>query len=324
MIAEEIWRDESNDGSDVWLTLDAIFTTIFMAEFACKFAWKTCRYFKDGWNRFDFLLVVLGVFGLITSVVTRGGGADSIAGQSRIIRVARVLRTLRFLRIFRLFHARLSQDKFVSEELAEIMKKVITLNAFIRGHLIAQNDLMKFFGGSGQMDPVETEIARCILQSQVSTYKALMEAAKTQKEMGQQIMDELRNLHKRKNITTGLSNFVLAAHGSGAITPSEATAILHPLNHQVAVCLKTINDRAEGVMDKSLRSEFTAELSDGLRSDSMSAKRGSEPRTEDFVHPAECGHVVVPGGTGGTLTPIIPDGTPEPLLAIVPGVPDLD
>jgi len=319
VIAEEIWRDESNDGSDVWLTLDAIFTVIFMAEFACKFTWKKCKYFQDGWNRFDFILVVLGVFGLITSVVTRGGGADSIAGQSRIIRVARVLRTLRFLRIFRLFHARLSQDKFVSEELAEIMKKVITLNAFIRGHLTAQNDLIKFFGGAGEMDPVETEIARCILQSQVSTYKALMEAAKTQQQMGVAIMEELRNLHKRKNITTGLSNFVLAAHGSGAINASEANAILHPLNHQVAVCLKTINDRAEGVMDKSLRSEFTAELDHGV-----SRPRKSEPRAEDFVHPVEHRPVVFPGGTGGTLTPIIPDGTPEPLLNIVPGVPDLD
>lgn len=319
VVAEEIWRDEDNDDSDVWLALDAIFTSIFMAEFACKFVFRKCKYFQDGWNRFDFILVVLGIFGLVTSLVTRGGSSDSIAGQSRIIRVARVLRTLRFLRIFRLFHARLSQDKFVSEELAEIMKKVITLNAFIRGHLTAQCDLMKYFGGNGQMDPVETEIARCVLQSQVNTYKALMEAARTQKEMGVAIMDELRNLHKRKNITTGLSNFVLSAHSSGAINASEATAILHPLNHQIAVCMKTIADRAEGVIDKSLQSGFTTELSDG-----HTKAKQSGPHAEDFVHPVERSPVVFPGGTGGTLTPIQPDGTPEPLLAIVPGVPDLD
>ena len=37
-----------------------------------------------------------------------------------------------------------------------------------------QNDLIKFFGGNGKIDlACETELGRCVLQSQVSTYKAI-------------------------------------------------------------------------------------------------------------------------------------------------------
>merc|ERR1719335_513583 len=125
-------------------------------------------YFGSNWNRFDFFLVWVGLFGLIMSIVTRGKEAE-LAGKTRIIRVARVLRTLRFLRIFRLFHARMSADKFVSMELARHMKKATTLDCFVRAHVMAQVDLVKYFGGNGKLDEAnESEIARTILQSQVA------------------------------------------------------------------------------------------------------------------------------------------------------------
>merc|ERR1719478_1730436 len=132
-----------------------------------------CSYFGSNWNRFDFFLVWVGIFGLVMSIVTHGKEAE-LAGKTRIIRVARVLRTLRFLRIFRLFHARMSADKFVSMELARHMKKVVTLDCYVRAHCMAQIDLVKYFGGNGEIDEVhETELGRCVLQSQIATYKAL-------------------------------------------------------------------------------------------------------------------------------------------------------
>merc|ERR1719487_2583075 len=98
-------------------------------------------------------------------VVGKDKGAT---GQARIIRVARVLRTLRFLRVFRLFHAKLSADKYVSVELAQHMQKIQTLVCFARAHLWAEKDLLKYFGANGKIDEVnESEIGRCILQSQV-------------------------------------------------------------------------------------------------------------------------------------------------------------
>merc|ERR1719158_2148760 len=75
---------------------DAIFTTIFVTEFVLKFAWLKCGYFKDSWNRFDFFLVIVGVFGLVMNLMTAAGGA-ALAGQTRVMRLARVLRTMRFL-----------------------------------------------------------------------------------------------------------------------------------------------------------------------------------------------------------------------------------
>merc|ERR1719409_2001552 len=105
-----------------------------------------CSYFRDAWNRFDFTLVVLGIFGLVMSVAVRGQKSTEASGQARIIRVARVLRTLRFLRVFRLFHAKLSADKYISVELAQHMQKIQTLVCFARAHLWAEKDLLKYFG----------------------------------------------------------------------------------------------------------------------------------------------------------------------------------
>merc|ERR1719401_1078336 len=101
-----------------------------------------------------------------------------------IIRMLRVFRVLRFLRIFRLFHARrLSADREVSVEVAERMHKINTLLCFARAHLRSEVDCVRYFGGNGKIDDPETEseIARCILQSQCSVYSALALAVKEQK-----------------------------------------------------------------------------------------------------------------------------------------------
>jgi hypothetical protein len=263
VMCEELFRDNCDsscgnvcvkadiDDHVVWLILDIIFTTFFCIEFGLKFGWMRCSYFKDNWNRFDFFLVIVGLFGLIASAATRGSAGD-VAGKTRIIRVARVLRTLRFLRIFRLFHAKLSADKFVSMELARHMKKIVTLSCFIHAQRMAQVQLVRYFGGNGKLDEAnESEIARCILQSQVNVYKAYYEACQTKQKLGDEVSKELENLRRRKRITEGLSRFVTDAHIAGALSATETHAILHPLNHQIAVCMKTLNDRTEGVLDRA-------------------------------------------------------------------------
>jgi len=256
--AEEIWRCEGCEISNhaIWLVLDAIFTIFFLGEFVIKVIAMRCGYFGDWWNRFDFFLVWVGVFGLVMGIVTQGSESE-MAGKTRIIRVARVLRTLRFLRLFRLFHARLSADKMVSMELARHMKKLTTLHCFVHAHLTAQLQLVKYFGGNGALDEAnETEIARCILQSQVFVYRALRYTSETQGELGEETFIELQNLHKRKSITESLSQFILRAHGDGALSATEAHAVLHPLNHLIASCVKTLADRAEGLVERGHPSTF--------------------------------------------------------------------
>jgi hypothetical protein len=83
VMCEELFRDNCDsscgnvcvkadiDDHVVWLILDIIFTTFFCIEFGLKFGWMRCSYFKDNWNRFDFFLVIVGLFGLIASAATR-------------------------------------------------------------------------------------------------------------------------------------------------------------------------------------------------------------------------------------------------------------
>jgi hypothetical protein len=251
VIAEEIWRQPDQDIYDhpMWLALDAVFTFLFLVECVLKLSAMKMKYFNSGWNRFDIFLVGVGLIGVIMSSITHGKEAD-MAGKTRIIRVGRVLRTLRFLRIFRLFHARMSADKYVSMELARHMKTVVTLGCFIRAHCAAQIELVKYFGGNGEIDAVsECELGRCILQSQVTVYKALCEAARTQAHLDKDIFTELKNLHRRKQISENLTKFVIAAHGDGAISSTEAHAILHPLYHNIAECVQKLAERSEGVID---------------------------------------------------------------------------
>jgi NhaP-type Na+/H+ or K+/H+ antiporter len=248
---QEILTDECDDDTHIiWLVLDGIFTSIFFIEFALKFAWLLLAYFKDPWNRFDFTLVIVGIFGLTMSILTQG---DTDFGDvPRIMKLARVLRMMRFLRVFRLLNAKLRADKFVSLDLARYMTKITTMSCFITAHLMAQNDVVKYFGGNGKLDESdESEIARCILQSQVFVYKALIAATRIQKKIGRGILHELKILYQRKHITEGLRHFVEEAHAEGAISSSEAHAILHPLHHQIAACMKTLGDRQDGVVSVS-------------------------------------------------------------------------
>ncbi len=63
-----------------------VFITIFVIEAALKiFAWRT-SYFKDGWNIFDFIIVVI-------SLIPTSG----IFSGMRILRILRVLRSLRMI-----------------------------------------------------------------------------------------------------------------------------------------------------------------------------------------------------------------------------------
>jgi len=273
---EELSHGDDNEVNPAWLVLDAVFTSIFLVEFCLKFLWLKCAYYKDPWNRFDFFLVIAGVFGLVVSIVTRGSNSD-LADQSKLLRLARVLRSMRLLRILRIFHAQMSKDKLVSIELSRMLKKITAMSCFIKAHLMAQNDMVKFFGGNGRgTQASEAEIARCVLQSQTVTYKALIIASRAQKQMDQEVLHELQTVYQRKCIAEGLSVFVENAVADGAISEKEAHAILHPLNHQIAECMGMLNDRAEGVITTSpSQNEDSKSGGSGGRSTHMVKSRDS-------------------------------------------------
>jgi len=241
---EENYGDTTGLG---WLLAEASFTFLFLFEFVVKFAALSWGYFKSGPNIFDFVLVLLGIFGLIMSIVEYAAGGDSVEDLTGVIRISRVFRVLRFLRVFRLFHAKLSADKEVSVELAQHMLRLSCYMSYIGAHLSSQVSLVKYFGGL-DLSVEENEICRCIIQSQVYVYRAIELTIQEEKSLDEKgLLDDLRWTLERKEITEGLEEFVMLAFKDGAITAREAHSIVHPLHHQLAECLQKINDTAEGI-----------------------------------------------------------------------------
>jgi len=75
----------------IFAVLDVAVTLIFVCELAMKFYVDRLKFFKDGWNVFDFIIVFASVMSLASST---GVG---------VLRIFRVLRVIRVLRVFRLF-----------------------------------------------------------------------------------------------------------------------------------------------------------------------------------------------------------------------------
>eukprot|EP01028_Stygiella_incarcerata_P003241 TRINITY_DN16303_c0_g1_i1.p1 TRINITY_DN16303_c0_g1~~TRINITY_DN16303_c0_g1_i1.p1 ORF type:complete len:988 (+),score=249.52 TRINITY_DN16303_c0_g1_i1:350-3313(+) len=82
------------DYSDPFLIIDLVFLFIFFVEFCLKIMangvfYSESAYFKDGYNRLDFFVLVVSVLDLLLSASTTGAG--------RALRVLRALRPLRVL-----------------------------------------------------------------------------------------------------------------------------------------------------------------------------------------------------------------------------------
>jgi len=171
----------------------------------------------------------------------------SASKASRIIRIAKILRSMRLLKLFVLFHAMLSSDRRVSYKLAATMVKIQALSSFVRGHIHAQRQMKKFFVGSFE-DESEVEIARCVMQSLIFVHKALHAIIRIQRCIDTEVLDELLAHKETKRITEELELFVQEAEENGAVSAQEAHAILHPMHHTLAHCIKSITTIDEGVV----------------------------------------------------------------------------
>jgi hypothetical protein len=248
---DEAARSDDNKDNAAWLAVETFFCLIFMGEFVIKFLDVKFDYFRNGVNLFDFSLVILGVVGVVTGILSRQGDGEQVHGtEARLIKIARVFRVLRLLRVFRLFNARLNNNKNVSPTVANHVKRVVTLKCFCQAHLEAQLQLIKYFGGNAAIDSEdEAEMARCILQSQCFVYKALEMAVKEEQCMNQELLQEVSWLVKTKHVSEKLLGFVMSAHADGAISSTEAQAILHPLHHSIEDTLARLRDLDEGIIE---------------------------------------------------------------------------
>lgn len=83
--------------SSVFTLLDSVFTLLFIVEAAVKIreaGWR--RYWKDGWNRFDFIVTIIAVPSLI-NLVTAGLLATNALLVLRVLRIFKVFRLFRFI-----------------------------------------------------------------------------------------------------------------------------------------------------------------------------------------------------------------------------------
>lgn len=74
--------------------MNAIFTFIFMIEAIMKIIALKTTYFKDNWNKFDFIIAVISIIGIILDYTTQ----VTVGGKATIIRTFRVVRLFKIVK----------------------------------------------------------------------------------------------------------------------------------------------------------------------------------------------------------------------------------
>jgi len=247
----------------VSVSVETAFVVCFTVEFALKFYVLRGHFWRLPWNVFDFVLVLVGILGLVLSM-----GESKRSSTTRLIKLARVVRSLRFLRVVRLAHIMLSRDKNVSAALDIQMSRIATLSSFSRAALTTQVDLVKFCCGrrsegaepetqpltSGLLEP-ETEVCRCLLQSQTSVYKSWVAQLDVLVHMEAELLDEYEQVRTQKAIAEGLEHWVEDALSKHAIQPKQAHKILRRLHEQIVVCTSLMHTAVDGVDIARMRTE---------------------------------------------------------------------
>lgn len=101
-IGIELDNHEDQDDDGPWRGIELAFVIIFLIEIALRLIVGRFRFFCDGWNLFDFVLVTLAaVDTCILTYVQEDSSALGVMSTVRILRIARVARIFRLLRFFK-------------------------------------------------------------------------------------------------------------------------------------------------------------------------------------------------------------------------------
>jgi hypothetical protein len=281
IIIEDAIRNEQNDNNIVWLVLESVFTTVFLLEFLIKLSALGLLYFFDAWNVFDFILVGMGISGLVLEVITRSSeSVASFSSEARLIRVNKVFRVMRILRAMRLvrfiqvMRARLLHQD-LSLELVEQLRSITLLTTFARAHMYAQGRFLKLFGANERCQSAEE--ARCIIESQTAVYKAITMAASEAEKVDPAVLKGVTMLHESNRVAEILSAFIVHAHEDGVISAREAESILHPLRDHRRLWTKHLQQSHSGVhKDVDLTSEIPSESARGEKGERDEVEKSLE------------------------------------------------
>jgi len=250
LVIDTAYRTQENAGHAGWWIVDITFQLIFTVECMMKLMDMSWHYFTSPSNVFDFLLVILGFVGFALASESNREAAKA-SGEARSIRFVRIFRILRFLRVIRLYHAFASGRGRVSQELADHVRRMTILGSYIRAHVHAQRALVEFFGRSGRIDAQQQpELARCICQSQVSVYKAATRQAHERSGLDEGIRNQFDMELEEKAFTEHFETFITKAMDGGAVSAREAESLLHPLHHQLKLCLQRLQALNEGIVSE--------------------------------------------------------------------------
>jgi ABC-type multidrug transport system fused ATPase/permease subunit len=209
-----------------------------------------CLYFLDSWNIFDFLLLLLSLFGIIMEFVASGADdGNNVSKEARLFRLNRMFRILRVLRLFRLFKifallkARLQRED-ISFQLAEHLKTISLCRAFAKAHINSQAQMILYLGENGSFSNAEQ--ARCILESQTEVYKALAMASVEADGVDVSVHFFRKLLRESIKSVGKLSKFVDQAHSRGVISGREAETIMHSFDDHVRTFYKHMQKTVSG------------------------------------------------------------------------------
>lgn len=95
------WYDEPFSISLLTLALNFLFAFVFTMEAVMKITALGKNYFKDGWNKFDFSIVIGTIFGIVFNYMSsvNVGTSTSIIRSFRIFRVLRLVKKAKALRL---------------------------------------------------------------------------------------------------------------------------------------------------------------------------------------------------------------------------------
>jgi hypothetical protein len=80
--------------------VNLVFTVIFSSEMVIKLVGYGYRYFRDSWNTFDMLIVILSIIGIILTETTTSklGSQTTIVRSFRIIKIFYIFKKNKTLR----------------------------------------------------------------------------------------------------------------------------------------------------------------------------------------------------------------------------------
>jgi hypothetical protein len=296
-----IFLDPGPDSEDAktFIVIDCCFLSVYIAELVVKLMVLRGRYFLDGWNALDFICVVLGMFGVVTTVLVEAGvlSASSISSEMLLIRLGRVFKMIRVVRVVAIFkfirklQAKLRKES-ISPDLAVHLELIFTLRGFIQAHMQSHRKFLKYFGAQNfrcacgnrlltdsdycrkcgakrhedmprQSSITGCEHARCMLESWTAVYHAGIVAShecSKADDQGHWILEGLEGLRETTEVTERLADFILEAAEDGVILHKDAEKLIHPMHEHLKTNEFLIRDTHAGIHRKALQTQCSGDF----------------------------------------------------------------